>query len=79
MLVPRLVEPTVIVTSVMSTVFGSQTSAGFVMFNTGVGFTVTITAAVSVQLLTVVFTMKKVPSPTAVGSATAFVAAAFAK
>ena len=79
MFVPRLVEPTVIVASVMSTVFGSHTSAGSVMLRLGVVLIVTVTAAVSAQPLTVVFTMKKVPLPTEVGSVTALVAAASVK
>ena len=79
MFVPRFVEPAVIVAPVMSTVFGAQTSAGFVILKLGVRFTVTTTEAVSVQPFAVVETIKKVPPPTAIGSATAFVAAAFVK
>ena len=45
----------------------------------GVGFTVTVTEAVSEQLFAVVETMKYVPAPTEVGSATTFVAVAFVK
>ena len=39
--VPRFVEPVVIAAPVMSTVLGSQTSAGSVMLKTGFGLIVT--------------------------------------